>query len=498
MPFEIWPFLVSRNRFIDYRTIVAPAFLCDRKMTRILSETAGGEATPPNLAVYREIHHPEIGLLAVVFRVLLADDSSNLGLGEPVRDMYGRDIHLIEGFVCRVSMCDFRISRDLLEDIHGRLIPSYREFWRLENPGEVIPWEDPIMIEPACEMDAVQLQRLGPSCEDDLKRESNLDRASSTNGCLWELDQEYRFDDCVRHVLIEQQLTIVTIGEKLRIFEEVQGALREIGAHDVRRWTAIAVSGGRRLLVALGQHYKWGKNFISVFEPAKGKDIVGLTDDKAEYSEDHRISSLAFSSSAAHIISGSEGGTIKRWHVDLDASRIELEGGPEGQRGSVKSMCVSPTGLQVATGNDEGDVYFWEAHNIQYQSIRERHHENRITAMAFDPSGRSLLTGGKDCTVRLWTLGSTEETLIFRGHKAPVAAVCFSPDARLIVSGSADRTVRIWDATNGGQICEIGSHEAPVNSVAFSHDGHRIVSGGEDRVAKVWTRTKSGLKWEIA
>jgi hypothetical protein len=75
MQIQVYPFLVSRNRTLDYRTVVAPRFMCDNGVAHELARAAGGSLTPPGHAVYREIQAvlPEDSIpknLILVFRVV--------------------------------------------------------------------------------------------------------------------------------------------------------------------------------------------------------------------------------------------------------------------------------------------------------------------------------------------------------------------------------------------------------------------------------------------
>jgi WD40 repeat protein len=71
-----------------------------------------------------------------------------------------------------------------------------------------------------------------------------------------------------------------------------------------------------------------------------------------------------------------------------------------------------------------------------------------VLAVAFSPDGRRIVSGSKDCTIKVWdaTAGEVEKTLA--GHSRAVLAVAFSPDGRRIVSGSEDETIKLWDVVS--------------------------------------------------
>ena len=76
-----------------------------------------------------------------------------------------------------------------------------------------------------------------------------------------------------------------------------------------------------------------------------------------------------------------------------------------------------------------------------------------VWSVGFDPSGKKLVSGSSDETVKVWSIGSSgtfecESTLT--GHSNWVRSVCFSADGKFIASGSDDRTVKIWSAGSSG------------------------------------------------
>ena len=68
--------------------------------------------------------------------------------------------------------------------------------------------------------------------------------------------------------------------------------------------------------------------------------------------------------------------------------------------------------------------------------------------MAWDPSGKRVVTGSRDGIVRVGPVTGEEPHLLI-GHRAPIWGVRVDPTGRLVGSASVDGTVRIWPMPEG-------------------------------------------------
>ena len=89
-------------------------------------------------------------------------------------------------------------------------------------------------------------------------------------------------------------------------------------------------------------------------------------------------------------------------------------------------------------------------------------------SVAFSSDGKSIVSGSDDQTIKVWDAGTpacliphlaqnlSAPTLAAASlelkaekqgaHNDAVRSVAFSPDGRTIVSGSRDNTIKVWDA----------------------------------------------------
>jgi len=115
-----------------------------------------------------------------------------------------------------------------------------------------------------------------------------------------------------------------------------------------------------------------------------------------------------------------------------------------------------------------------------------RGHREPVWDVQWGPRGIYFATASRDRTARLWTTDKTSAIRIFAGHLSDVNCVTFHPNSLYLATGSADRTCRLWDVQKGVCVRVFVGHRGSVNKVAISPDGRWLASAAEDATISLW------------
>jgi WD40 repeat protein len=143
----------------------------------------------------------------------------------------------------------------------------------------------------------------------------------------------------------------------------------------------------------------------------------------------------------------------------------------------------------IAVGTDQGSESSNRAIVLLLDSKGKRQgqlagHRGRVAAITFDPSGRSIATGGSDRAVKLWDRDTGKLLRSFTSHRGAVTGVAFTEDGRRLLSAGSDGTVRIHDIGAGQELASLDAKGA-ASGLALHHGSGRLVSGVGSNV-RLW------------
>jgi WD40 repeat protein len=152
----------------------------------------------------------------------------------------------------------------------------------------------------------------------------------------------------------------------------------------------------------------------------------------------------------------------------------------------VTAVAWSPDGKYIVSGSLDKTVRVWGVNpSDHFPPFLYRGHNAGIGAVAWSPDGQRIVSGSDDTTVQIWDALTGKHVTICRGHTDVVKTVAWSPDGKYIASGSADGTVRLWDAATGSQTYVYRGHTDSVNTVSWSPDSQRLASGSSDQTVQI-------------
>ena len=112
-------------------------------------------------------------------------------------------------------------------------------------------------------------------------------------------------------------------------------------------------------------------------------------------------------------------------------------------------------------------------------------HSDSVKAIALTPDGKTLISGSRDNTIKIWDLGTGTEKFTLKGHSSSVNAITVTPDGKTVISGSYDESIKIWDLGTGIEKFTLKGHRSSVNEIVLTPDGITVISSCDDKI-KIW------------
>jgi WD40 repeat protein len=311
---------------------------------------------------------------------------------------------------------------------------------------------------------------------------------------------------------VDGRLLVTASGSEIALWDVASGhALRRLIGHAMNI-TAVAFAPTGQFVISASED-----ETIKVWDVTTGA-VVRTLEGKAE-----RVTGLALSPDGGAVAASSEHGPVQLWSLATGRKSKTLHGaaqsqnpfggwfrGPAGSR-TVEfdvgersySVAFSPDGKYLATGSPAEEdfgtgfpkymVILWDA--ATGKIVRKfPNQEGLITALAFSPDGKRILSGGggnkrhigiaqADNAVRLWDIQTGALLKTFEGAGGDIQSFALSPDGKRFAAGIGRMpqrgSVKVWDLASGAIVQSFDSYVAAgPSSIGYSPNGKAIFIAG--------------------
>ncbi|HSB65970.1 MAG TPA: WD40 repeat domain-containing protein, partial [Anaerolineales bacterium] len=170
-----------------------------------------------------------------------------------------------------------------------------------------------------------------------------------------------------------------------------------------------------------------------------------------------------------------------------------------GHSQSVQAVAMSPDAKIAISGScadldatgvcHAGELILWDL--ATYQVLhRWPAYTDWVTAVAFSPDGRSVISGSSDGSLIQWSLEG-EAIHPFIGHSAGISDLAIISSINGLLSSSMDGSLILWTLKSGAILQQYDSSPVPITSIAAASGMLMAVSAQEDGSLTVWNLLKS-------
>ncbi|KAJ6216491.1 hypothetical protein RDWZM_007648 [Blomia tropicalis] len=286
--------------------------------------------------------------------------------------------------------------------------------------------------------------------------------------------------------------------------------------------TCVTVSRDGHYVVTGGRDF-----LVKIWYTSNGETHTTLDEHSAP------ITCVDMAPNSQFIVSGSEDGSIRTWSLTLsmplssffahqpnavvcvkimsDSKRVLSADLTKMHRlwqvdTGVQLRCIANKPINGLTlhgnmtfaigGKIENCLKYWSC--FEPEAEKSVSHSDSITCFTCTHSGKTIITGSQDMSLKVWEAATAKLTQVLVGHEGAISCVANAPlNEILAVSGSQDCNLIVWDMATGADLFTLTGHNANVMGVILTPDGSRALSYSEDNTIQLWDIKETGQRLSI-
>ncbi len=187
------------------------------------------------------------------------------------------------------------------------------------------------------------------------------------------------------------------------------------------------------------------------------------------------------------IICGREDGRINYMNL-LSKQQFAYSKPSHSHSDAVTAMAFNPIGSILLTGGRDKQILIRDYSTGPFRTkLKDTlgSHDLRVRALAWSSDSKRILSGGNEGKVKLWRISGDHLGTYDIHNKEGVMALAFSLDGERYAVGTDGNQVYLGEVGEAPSLTLTG-HEGFVNLVRFTSDGQRLLSAGADGFLMVW------------
>jgi WD40 repeat protein len=184
--------------------------------------------------------------------------------------------------------------------------------------------------------------------------------------------------------------------------------------------------------------------------------------------------------------------------LELDTALLfQFRWSLEGHKDEVRALAFFPDSRTLASGSRDRTVRIWDAKVGKCLHVLAEH-RGAINCLAVSPDGKHLVSGGKDGLPLLWRLTAQPLAIALDGHDAAITKVAISPDGQWLATADSDGALQLWSALDGGSRATLTGHEGAILAMQMAPHGDTLVTGSADGLVRLWDVPSGRLRSTLA